>query len=106
LKSTRKIDYVFRYGGDEFLILLPDSPPPTVELVMDRLNSAFKERFSSSIEQFKFGFSYGDLSFREFYQEFANKNSDKQDNVDIISTEVLKNVDELLYSSKKLKKML
>jgi diguanylate cyclase (GGDEF)-like protein len=106
LKSTRKIDYVFRYGGDEFLILLPDSPPPTVELVMDRLNSAFKERFSSSIEKFKFGFSYGDLSFREFYQEFANKNSDKQDNVDIISTEVLKNVDELLYSSKKLKKML
>jgi diguanylate cyclase (GGDEF)-like protein len=106
LKSARKIDYVFRYGGDEFLILIPDSPPPTVELVMNRLNLAFKEKFSSSIEQFKFGFSYGDLSFKDFYQEFINKNPGQQNNVDIISTEVLKNVDELLYSFKNLKKAL
>jgi len=106
LNSARKIDYVFRYGGDEFLILIPDSPPPTAELVVDRLNLSFNQRLSSYVKQFKFGFSYGYLSFKDFYQEFINKNPGQQNNVDIISTEVLKNVDELLYSFKNLKKAL
>ncbi|MGC9125063.1 MAG: sensor domain-containing diguanylate cyclase, partial [Caldisericaceae bacterium] len=104
LKSIRKIDYAFRYGGDEFLMLFPESPPPTIELVIARLNVAFRENFGQFIEQFKFGFSYGKLSFKEFYQEFIAKNPEQKNNVQLISNEILEIVDRLLYSSKSLKK--
>jgi diguanylate cyclase (GGDEF)-like protein len=40
VRSTlRESDLAFRYGGDEFVIVLPDNPPAQANLVADRLTS-------------------------------------------------------------------
>ena len=41
-KNVRKLDYVFRYGGDEFIILMPDTTLETAEEVKRRINAAME----------------------------------------------------------------
>lgn len=41
--ATRKVDVVGRYGGDEFLVLLPDTTREDAQVVVDRLVSAVRE---------------------------------------------------------------
>ncbi|MGB9749812.1 MAG: diguanylate cyclase [Caldisericia bacterium] len=102
-KNLRKVDFIFRYGGDEFIIIIPNSPPPTVEIVMKRIDSKFKENFKNYIDNYKIGLSYGYLSFKEFFLDIINKYPEKSYDDDFLFFYVLKHVDNLLYSSKKLK---
>lgn len=102
-KIIRKLDFVFRYGGDEFIIIIPNSPPPTVELVMKRINNIFKDTFDSFIKEFNIGISYGFLSFKDFYDDIIMKFPEKSNDDDFLYIQVLKYVDNLLYSSKRLK---
>ena len=41
--SLRKTDYGFRYGGDEFVILLPDRDTPHAEILARRIHAAVKQ---------------------------------------------------------------
>jgi diguanylate cyclase (GGDEF)-like protein len=41
--STRIIDVAARYGGDEFVLLLPDTDAPSAELVAKRVTDAVKD---------------------------------------------------------------
>ncbi len=43
-KVTRKnVDSVFRYGGDEFAVILPDTPEKSAVIVAERLRKAYAE---------------------------------------------------------------
>lgn len=42
-KFTRKSDIVFRYGGDEFAIILPDTDAEEIKKVIERVKAGFKE---------------------------------------------------------------
>ena len=42
-KSLRKIDVITRYGGDEFVIILPLTPPDSGFLVADRLRKSIEK---------------------------------------------------------------
>lgn len=41
--ATREVDVPGRYGGDEFVVLLPDTPPPSAVEVAHRLVEAVRE---------------------------------------------------------------
>lgn len=46
LENTREhVDYVFRFGGDEFLLLLVGSGKEEAEKVMERINEKLRKRF-------------------------------------------------------------
>ena len=42
LREVRKADYVFRYGGEEFLIILPETGPDQAEETAERLRRAME----------------------------------------------------------------
>lgn len=44
-KSTRITDFVGRYGGDEFAILLPNTPLENAYIVLDRIMDNLKDKF-------------------------------------------------------------
>lgn len=49
-KMTRDRDTVCRFGGDEFIIILPDTDKVEVSQVVDRINSYFQEAGDSMLE--------------------------------------------------------
>jgi diguanylate cyclase (GGDEF)-like protein len=83
-KSLRKMDVLVRYGGDEFLIILPKSGLKNSENVVKRLEKNLL-KFDPPIE-----FSYGIVEIT------PDKSHD----------ELLKQVDNLMYSMKEKKKKL
>ncbi|HJO72894.1 MAG TPA: diguanylate cyclase [Rhodospirillales bacterium] len=42
LKHLRHYDQVYRYGGEEFVLMLPDTPPGRAKHVLDRLRRSLK----------------------------------------------------------------
>lgn len=50
LKQTlRKIDQPFRYGGDEFMVVLPETPLHAAKMIAERIRSEFNHRWPFEI---------------------------------------------------------
>ncbi|OGO93862.1 MAG: hypothetical protein A3F41_01485 [Coxiella sp. RIFCSPHIGHO2_12_FULL_44_14] len=59
-KQLRKTDIVGRYGGEEFLVILPKTTPDTAQPIIDRLRQEFGTlSFLSSLKRFSVTFSAG-----------------------------------------------
>lgn len=81
--SVRQSDLVFRYGGDEFIVIFLGATPETVEEVLRRIEEKLKE---SSL---KVGMSWGMASFPEEAKD---------------RTQVFRLADERLYALKRERK--
>jgi len=90
-KSTlREIDIICRMGGDEFLLIFPDSSLDDAPLIRERLNKNLEKLNQSLNKSYKIGFSIG-LS----YYNPSNPLSIE---------ELIKIADENMYKEKKKKK--
>jgi len=59
-KSTlRKVDIICRIGGDEFLLIFPDSSLNDVPLIIERLNKNLEKLNQTLNKPYKIGFSIG-----------------------------------------------
>ena len=75
-----KVDTAFRYGGDEFVLILPDTSLPQAASLVDRLRAAVQREFDGAI-----GISAG-------IAEYTDGQSDK---------EFIEAADQLLYEAKR-----
>jgi diguanylate cyclase (GGDEF)-like protein len=50
-RSLRKVDYAFRYGGEEFVILLPETPLENAILTVERLRERIANEASASVPE-------------------------------------------------------
>jgi diguanylate cyclase (GGDEF)-like protein/PAS domain S-box-containing protein len=75
-----KVDTAFRYGGDEFVLILPDTSLPQAASLVDRLRASVQREFSGAI-----GISAG-------IAEYIEGQSDK---------EFIEAADQLLYEAKR-----
>lgn len=69
---------VVRYGGDEFVLLLPDATPEQIQLVQDDIQRELQQYNASQGEQFSLSFSVGVAEFDQedmfrFFQEMDMK---------------------------------
>ncbi len=78
LYRLRSQDYVGRYGGEEFAVIMPDTSPAEAVALMNEARIAYSEiRHASSLEEFTSTFSCGVASFPEF--EVATRLNDIAD---------------------------
>jgi diguanylate cyclase (GGDEF)-like protein len=84
-KSTRGSDVAARYGGDEFLVLLPDCRPEDVQYIFKRLNGLRVDvggemlpvSFSAGWANYVLGESAEDLLKRADVDLYAKKRTSK-----------------------------
>jgi diguanylate cyclase (GGDEF)-like protein len=84
-RVTRGSDVVARYGGDEFLAILPDCNLEQIQYVLNRLNglhaefteSSFRIRYSAGWTDYIQGESLNDLLKRADDMLYANKGNPK-----------------------------
>lgn len=48
-QSLRKTDQAFRYGGDEFMVVLPETPLSGAKMIADRIRAEFNNRWPFEI---------------------------------------------------------
>lgn len=87
LKNIRKCDTVYRYGGEEFIILLPDTTEEKAYQAIDRLRQGF------SVEPIYIGGEALNFTFSAGIKQVANKNETAED--------ILKHADKAMYYAKK-----
>ncbi len=102
-ESTRKSDLIFRYGGDEFIILLVNSTSSSVGVVIERIERAFRQIFADFVEKLKIDFSYGFLSFPDDLEAVIKGGAFKGDFVDTLYNLIFVRIDEFLYKNKESK---
>lgn len=84
-KRLRDSDFIGRYGGEEFLIILPNTPLKSAKMVINEL----REKFSQT------PFSSGDTVFHTTFSAGVSSYPDYQ-----TAMELLKAADEALYKAK------
>ena len=83
----RTIDMLGRYGGDEFIIILPEAKPDTAKVVADRIKKVMGEHaFMHKKKQLKVTVSIG----LHYFDDLTN--TDKNDFIEVI--------DKALYAAK------
>jgi diguanylate cyclase (GGDEF)-like protein len=85
-KSVRKGDFVSRYGGDEFLIILDQCTSNTPARVINRINESAKKYNEDHDLPYRIEFSVG-------YKVFSNVNG-------LSGKDMLASIDELMYKNK------
>lgn len=93
-KNIRKEDFIFRFGGDEFVIIFPNTSTEKVDKVLKRICRNLRE--SNVDSKYELGLSYGLCSCKEFgkynisfddflnnadYEMYKNKNKNKNNNL-------------------------
>lgn len=63
LKGVRNIDWVSRYGGDEFAVILPDTKVSNALEISERLRTSFEQNFRPGAGGIKLSLSLGVSSF-------------------------------------------
>lgn len=85
--AIRKTDYLFRMGGDEFLILFPKSGIEEAGSLLERMEKSLEnERIKDTAVEFSYGFS-------RFHHEDS-----------ITADELVKKADSMMYEAKRKKK--
>lgn len=89
-KCTRKNDIIFRWGGDEFIVLLPGCTEKNAELIMNNTCAMLDEINLKSQKPYQYAFSYGifEIGTQDLYTADA----------------VVKTADALMYEQKNRKK--
>ena len=84
-QRLRGTDVIARWGGEEFLLLLPDTPPEAARLVVERLRAALIDRaVAASVPALRVSFSAGVAAFGPHEQAHA----------------VIERADQALYAAK------
>ena len=65
--SLRKSDTAFRYGGDEFVIILPETDAARARKIVDRIRTEWSQapKLENLLQESRFGFSVGIAQFPE-----------------------------------------
>ena len=90
LQSTcrQDADALFRYGGDEFVLLFPDLPPAIIGSRMDRVNRSLRARSHMPGHPFDMSISYGLVQSSEYESaDMLIKAADKRMYIDKENTE-------------------
>jgi diguanylate cyclase (GGDEF)-like protein len=89
-ESVKKYDTVFRYGGDEFMILIESTKVNATDIVIQRISDEIDAHNIQLVNPFKLSFSFGCK-----YINPSNKETPKY---------ILDKVDQLMYEDKKYRK--
>lgn len=91
-KILRKYDICGRYGGDEFVVILPETEKSQAYIVAERISADVEKMAKELINEINIGVSIGISSYT------GNKNSD------ITVENLLKKADEAMYKLKRAQK--
>ena len=74
-KCARKSDIIFRMGGDEFLIILPDCKAEKAEIVWKRIRNECEQFNKNSDIPYKISMSHGTATYsgEQTIDEFVNQ---------------------------------
>lgn len=89
-KSIRSSDYLFRYGGEEFVVLTPDSKADEVNYIALRIKKAITGAKISNIENHPVTVSIGVI-----YQSLLGKKKKE-----IVPDELIRKADKAMYHAK------
>lgn len=78
--SLRKNDMVVRLGGDEFLLILPQSTKKAAEKIWERIKEEFKQASEKNNKEYKISVSHGAAEYGPSYKKSLDQLINKADN--------------------------
>jgi len=91
-KCTRKNDVIFRWGGDEFVVLLPGCTQTNAEAIMINSIAYLDEINKISTKPYVYAFSYGIFEINSHQENYSSES-------------IIKIADSLMYAQKNKKKI-